>query len=469
MKNKAIFLDRDGTIIEFPPNEEYVNNKIENLKFIPKTIESIKFLNSIGYKIFVITNQAGVTKGYSTLDELEKFNLLLKTDLSNQNVIIDKIYYCIHPDTENCTCRKPESGMLLQAANEYNINLTKSWMIGDSKCDMQCGFKAGCKTIMVETGHGKQELEKYDNNVQDDEETIPYNYVVKNLYEATKIIFSQHSIDYVKELENNKNNKNKKLVRIPLIYNKDRFRTLIGIQTYNNLKYTKRLIYSLILHQNISTKNIFVIDNSSNDGTLEFLEKSNISFQTLNPRQCSAAGMNIILEHFKNSCKYQYLIMLNNDIVLHPNFIDTIISDFKVEEANKCMLMCGVQSSIDNTENQWDCIINQQKQDINDEVMPGDFSAFILNKNTIDIIGKFDEIFKPRYIEDNDYTHRIYLLGGKVIRNGKCTFHHEGSLTNKMTKEDPLEILRKNSEIYKEKWGEYQKGAERIIKKRGYD
>ncbi len=179
--NKAIFLDRDGTIIEYPLNDDYIDNKLCNMKFIPDTAKAIKFLNSLDYKIIVITNQSTVAYGNSTEEDLNIFNDVMIKELGKFGAKIDKVYYCPHCHDDNCDCRKPKNKLMKLAAKEFDIDLSNSWMIGDAKIDMQTGRNTGCKTILVETGHGTEELKRY--NIQCD-------YIAKDLYNAVINILS---------------------------------------------------------------------------------------------------------------------------------------------------------------------------------------------------------------------------------------------------------------------------------------
>jgi len=247
---------------------------------------------------------------------------------------------------------------------------------------------------------------------------------------------------------------------------------LIAVQTFNGLNYTKNTFKSIKDQDTFHNIYFFVIDNSSTDGTIEWLIQNNINHQILNPRQCSATGMNRCLTYFYTNPNYDYLILLNNDVYIYPNFIETIVKDF--ENQNNilpgCLLMCGVQTTKIN-DKQRRAIKKQELQDIEDEVMSGDYSAFIISKDVIDKVGYFDERFSPRYIEDNDYTHRIYLSGGYCIRNGKCLFDHElGAIfkiqqepKSNIPKDSANAIMVNNAIKYKKKWGSYPKGLSRPI------
>lgn len=152
-KQKAIFLDRDGTI---NTHVGFLKN-IDQFNLLPGVSDAIKKINSSEYLVIVVTNQPVIARGEVTIDELDKIHNKMETLLGYSGAYIDGLYYCPHhPDKGfpneraeykiDCNCRKPKPGMLLKAAEEYNIDLSNSWMIGDSKNDILCGKNAGCKT-----------------------------------------------------------------------------------------------------------------------------------------------------------------------------------------------------------------------------------------------------------------------------------------------------------------------------------
>lgn len=155
-KQKAIFLDRDGTI------NKYIGflRKNEEFELLPNVTTAIKMINSSEYLVIVVTNQPVVARGDTTYDELNTIHNKMETLLGNEGAYLDAIYYCPHhPDKGfdgevielkiDCNCRKPKPGMLLDAANALNIDLNNSWMIGDSENDILAGINAGCKTALV--------------------------------------------------------------------------------------------------------------------------------------------------------------------------------------------------------------------------------------------------------------------------------------------------------------------------------
>lgn len=154
---RAVFLDRDGTInIE----KDYLFRP-EDLEFIPGAPEAIARLNRAGFLVIVVTNQSGVARGYFGIEEVDRLHKYMQQQLSAFGATIDAFYICPHhPDTGldsfrvDCDCRKEKPGMLLQAAADWGIDLTGSFMVGDKDSDLLAGTAAGCRAFLVETGYG---------------------------------------------------------------------------------------------------------------------------------------------------------------------------------------------------------------------------------------------------------------------------------------------------------------------------
>lgn len=153
---KAIFLDKDGTLI---PDIPY-NVDPGLITIAPDTIYGLQHLVNDGYKLFVISNQSGVARGYFTEDKLLAVEQRLAELLKFYNLELSGFYYCSHhPEgiikqyAYECECRKPKPGMFLKAAMEHDIDLSASWMIGDILNDVEAGNRAGCKTILINNGN----------------------------------------------------------------------------------------------------------------------------------------------------------------------------------------------------------------------------------------------------------------------------------------------------------------------------
>ncbi len=151
---KAVFLDRDGTLII---DADYLS-RIEQIQLIPEMLSVCKTLQLAGFKLFIVSNQSGVARGMFDEATVLAVNAHLLKMLAGQGVVIEKCFYCPHHPsgknpvyTKECTCRKPGPGMLLQAAEEFSIDLSQSIMIGDKECDVQAGQAAGCKSFLVQT------------------------------------------------------------------------------------------------------------------------------------------------------------------------------------------------------------------------------------------------------------------------------------------------------------------------------
>jgi len=164
-QNKAIFLDRDGVI-----NKEVSHlSDPKNLEFIEGSIEALKILKQKSFILIVITNQAGIARGLFTEETLMAIHDKMKNILNKNSIQLDDIYYCPHhPEfTGSCDCRKPNPGMILKAQSKHNIDLTNSFMIGDTLNDIQTGITAKCKTVLVLTGYGMEEQKKIGTIVPD--------------------------------------------------------------------------------------------------------------------------------------------------------------------------------------------------------------------------------------------------------------------------------------------------------------
>jgi D-glycero-D-manno-heptose 1,7-bisphosphate phosphatase len=150
LSSPAIILDRDGVINKKPSRARYVR-KWEEFEWLPGSVEALRLLKNAGYKVIVVTNQAGVARGEMTESDLISIHDRMQSELAQVDASVEAIYYCSHNWNEGCFCRKPEPGLLFQAQREYNLDLTKTFFIGDDERDMEAGFKAGCPTLRVST------------------------------------------------------------------------------------------------------------------------------------------------------------------------------------------------------------------------------------------------------------------------------------------------------------------------------
>jgi len=178
MSRPAVFLDRDGTLNA----EKNYLHRIEDWEWLSGVIEAISIINQMGYLAIVVTNQAGIARGYYSEDEVRKLHRQVDKILAGEGSWIDAYYYCPHHpnygNDQNCNCRKPKPGMLLQATADFNIDLDKSFMIGDKALDIFAGISAGVTPILVATGYGLHESELVSPTV----------LRAPNLFEASKLL-----------------------------------------------------------------------------------------------------------------------------------------------------------------------------------------------------------------------------------------------------------------------------------------
>lgn len=179
-RQKAIFLDRDGTI------NKYVGflNNIDDFELLPGVAEAIKSFNQSGYLVIVVTNQPVIARGEVTVPELDDIHNKMETELGTQGAYIDGLYYCPHHPHKgykgeveslkiDCDCRKPKPGLLFRASSDFNIDLENSWMIGDGENDIRAGKNAGCNTVLI----GKEDFGQ--------------DVTVDSLFDAANTIFRQ--------------------------------------------------------------------------------------------------------------------------------------------------------------------------------------------------------------------------------------------------------------------------------------
>ena len=187
--NKAVFIDRDGTINQ---DTGYLNH-LDQIRLLPHVPEAIKLIKDVGFRVIVITNQAGIAKGFLTEEFLEEANNKIYSLLKEKEAVIDKFYWCPHhPDAPieryrlQCQCRKPSPGLVLKAAKDFNIELKDSFVIGDKDSDLEVGFTLGMKSVLVLTGYGQRTLYYLRLNGK----RMPH-YIASNLYEAARWILTQ--------------------------------------------------------------------------------------------------------------------------------------------------------------------------------------------------------------------------------------------------------------------------------------
>lgn len=173
-KARAIFLDRDGVLNRalvregkpFPPR------KLAEVEILPRVPEALLELNAAGFILITVSNQPDVARGTLTQDSVDSINAYL-----GDRMPMDRFIMCYHDSGDNCSCRKPKPGMLLEGAREFNIDLSRSYMVGDRWRDVEAGKNAGCKTVFIDYGYDEKQPESYD-------------FVAGSLFEAAQIILS---------------------------------------------------------------------------------------------------------------------------------------------------------------------------------------------------------------------------------------------------------------------------------------
>jgi D-glycero-D-manno-heptose 1,7-bisphosphate phosphatase len=182
---RAVFLDRDGVISVNRPDHV---KSWEEFRFIPGAAEAIALLHHANFRIFVVTNQAIVNRRIVSADVIEDIHARMLLDVVRQGGYIDDISYCPHDYHEGCQCRKPRPGMLLELAAKWNIDLSRSYIVGDAWTDMAAGRAAGCHTILARTGRGSEHLGLPETQM------YPANYVAADLTKAAEWIFEREAI-----------------------------------------------------------------------------------------------------------------------------------------------------------------------------------------------------------------------------------------------------------------------------------
>jgi D-glycero-D-manno-heptose 1,7-bisphosphate phosphatase len=193
MKQRAVFLDRDGTISE---EVGYINHP-SRFRLFPYAAAAIKHLNESGWLAIVITNQAGVARGYFPEEMVETVHAKMTKQVDDGGGRIDAIYYCAHhpsvgepPYRLDCDCRKPKPGLISRAAQDLKIDLDRSWMIGDRYSDIELARNAGVKCVFVMTGYGRGEWEHQRSGW-----TQQPDLVAENLLEAVHAIVREDSAE----------------------------------------------------------------------------------------------------------------------------------------------------------------------------------------------------------------------------------------------------------------------------------
>jgi D,D-heptose 1,7-bisphosphate phosphatase len=184
---KAVFLDKDGTLVVDVP----CNVDPKKIVLVSNAVAALRLLSGLGYKLLVITNQSGITRGYFSEQDLILYLHELDTLFRESNIILDGFYYCPHDKSADCDCRKPKPGMIQKAAHEHGIDLAASWFIGNTLNDVEAGYRAGCRTILINDGNETlEEFNRDSSSLLLSADRIPH-YIVPDLYSASHIINSK--------------------------------------------------------------------------------------------------------------------------------------------------------------------------------------------------------------------------------------------------------------------------------------
>ena len=170
MKRKAVFLDRDGTLIE----EVNFLHRVEDLRFFSYTERAVETLKENGFLVIVVTNQSGIGREIFGENAMHEIHSEIQKTLENK---IDAFYFCPHLPDAQCSCRKPSLGMIENAVMDFEIDFENSWMIGDKAIDVETGFNAGIKTALVLTGYGRKAAENLSEKP---------DIIAENLLEAVR-------------------------------------------------------------------------------------------------------------------------------------------------------------------------------------------------------------------------------------------------------------------------------------------
>lgn len=176
---KAVFLDRDGVINRYPGDKKYVTSW-KQFRFLPLALEALALLRAKGFKVFVISNQAGIGKGLYSQKALDLLTANMLKEVRKAGGDIKEVYYCTHLPEEGCSCRKPRPGLIRAAKKKYRLNLEKTFFVGDSVLDVLTARAAGIKSILVMSGRERLSNKKKWEAKPD--------FVLGNIFEAALFI-----------------------------------------------------------------------------------------------------------------------------------------------------------------------------------------------------------------------------------------------------------------------------------------
>jgi D-glycero-D-manno-heptose 1,7-bisphosphate phosphatase len=171
LSRPAVFLDRDGTLNVKPPEHEYVTS-VDDFHWIPGAREAMGRLSEIGYVLTVVSNQRGVARGLVSRATLDAIEQRIQRDLAGEGCAVERFRYCFHNDEDGCDCRKPRPGMIVALAEELDLDLARSWVIGDAATDVVAGKAAGCRTALVDATDAETDADVLASSLAEASEAI---------------------------------------------------------------------------------------------------------------------------------------------------------------------------------------------------------------------------------------------------------------------------------------------------------
>lgn len=179
----ALFLDRDGTLIL----DKHYLHKPEDVEFVPGSAEALRSLQEAGFRLFIVTNQSGVGRGYFTLADVDRVHAHIEAELAAEDVTFDAIYVAPEAPDQPSRGRKPSPAFLLEAAEDFDIDLSRSYVVGDKRIDLETGWNAGCRrSLLVRTGYGAATAETEASALRD-------AVIVDDLAAACRWILAHHT------------------------------------------------------------------------------------------------------------------------------------------------------------------------------------------------------------------------------------------------------------------------------------
>lgn len=178
---KAVFFDRDGTLIHEKPGT-YLSDPARVVLYAPVKAALLR-LQKAGFHLFIVSNQSGIGRGYFTQKEVNAVHARLRALL--HPVVIDDIVFCPHAPGQNCACRKPSTLLGEQLVKKYHIDVARSFMVGDKKADVLFGHGLGCQSVLMTTANGKHHLKKYPD--------LKPDFIAPNMAVAARFILQQHA------------------------------------------------------------------------------------------------------------------------------------------------------------------------------------------------------------------------------------------------------------------------------------